>query len=211
MGCNPSVSEGVPVTIGWKYFDEYDVDIDVYESASNKGEDRSSAGGLCPRLDVTRRAKILLNQGYKMLEIVECTLQVLDAQHKRTESVRNRKWDGFHSFLEVTKRRLKKTSTLGYSGGSSSSSKATMLPRIAPAVPVSSPAISSSSRKRSNRRGSLLGTSSDDMRPTRRSSMEEEESSSTSLFPNKNVGPPRRRASLDLGPMKPNADWALTA
>jgi hypothetical protein len=57
MGCNPSVGAGVPVTIGWKYFNEYDVAVETYERASNKLK-ASTAGGLCPKLDVAKRAKM---------------------------------------------------------------------------------------------------------------------------------------------------------
>lgn len=57
MGANPSVSEGVPVTIDWDHFGEYDVDIESYEIAANKAE-VVTAGSRCPRLDVTRRAQL---------------------------------------------------------------------------------------------------------------------------------------------------------
>jgi hypothetical protein len=57
MGCNPSVGEGVPVTIGWKYFNEYDVAVLTYERATNK-LGACTAGRRCPKLDVAKRAKM---------------------------------------------------------------------------------------------------------------------------------------------------------
>lgn len=115
-----------------------------------------------------------------MLEIVECTMEVLDAQQKRSDSIRNRKWDGLHNFLEVTKRRLKKTGTLGY--GKSTS---TLAAPAAPAAPSNSPR----APRMRTRRGSLVVASTN---------LPKDEA-------------PRRRTSLDLGPLQPNADWALTA
>ena len=43
-----------------------------------------------------------------MKDIVECTLEMLEIKQRRSESVRNRKWDGFNSFMEVTKRAVKR-------------------------------------------------------------------------------------------------------
>jgi hypothetical protein len=45
-----------------------------------------------------------------MIDIVECTMEVLDVQERRADSVRNRKWDGFHKLVEITKRKFKKPS-----------------------------------------------------------------------------------------------------
>lgn len=190
MGCNPSVGEGVPVTIGWKYFNEYDVAVNAYERASNKLRARTCTAsasattrGPCPKLDGVTRAKILLGQGYSMIDIVKCTMEVLDLQQKRSDSVRNRKWDGFHSFMEVTKRRLKKTGSLGYTS--------TNLAR--PKAPASSPPPPNRIRAR---RGSLPeNTSNSDL-------------GSKVL---QREGGTRRRPSLDLVPLIPNANWALTA
>jgi hypothetical protein len=55
MGCNPSVGQGVPVTIGWNYFNEYDVAVETYERSTNK-LGTCTAGGHCPKLDVAKRA-----------------------------------------------------------------------------------------------------------------------------------------------------------
>jgi hypothetical protein len=134
----------------------------------------------------------LLSQGYTMLDIVKCTMKVLDLKQKRSESVRNRKWDGFHSFMEVTKRRLKKTGSLGYT------SMTPARPR-APAAPVSSP-------RTTARRGSLFGNT-----PNLDLGSKVLQRDSGGALLRKKQGGSRRRFSLDLGHSSPNADWALTA
>jgi hypothetical protein len=112
-----------------------------------------------------------------MVDIVKCTMEVLDLQQKRSNSVRNRKWDSFHSFMEVTKRRLKKT-------GSS----------ISPARPRAHFAPASPPPRMRARRGSLV-----------------ENTSNSDLGSRVLKGGSRRRASLDIGPLTPNSDFALTA
>ncbi|KAL3926218.1 MAG: hypothetical protein SGBAC_013562 [Bacillariaceae sp.] len=108
MGSNPSVSEGVPVTLDWDYFNVYDLEVDSYEIAANKAFTCTTGSRRCPRLDVSERAQMLLRQGYSMKDIVECTLEVLELKEGRSDSIRNRKWDGFNSFVEGTKRAVKR-------------------------------------------------------------------------------------------------------
>jgi hypothetical protein len=143
-----------------------------------------------------------------MLDIVECTMEVLDLQQKRSDSVRNRKWDGFHSFMEVTKRRLKKTGSLGYT------SIIPARPR-APAAPASSPlpAYASSPlppRMRDRRRSLVENTSTSSSSSDSDLGSKILQTDSGALLGQKEGGL-RRRASLDHDLLTPNANWALTA
>jgi hypothetical protein len=107
---NPSVSAGVPIGMGFWYWDresEYSMQVSIYENYLRKPSSR----GRCPKLDVTRRAQILLGAGYCIDEIVDTVLEVLETKKKRASSTRDRKWEmtGFYKVLEETARKLSKS------------------------------------------------------------------------------------------------------
>jgi hypothetical protein len=55
LGDNPSVSAGVPVTLGWDYTDEYDFEVENYERIFKSC---NREGSYCPKLSVSRRAQM---------------------------------------------------------------------------------------------------------------------------------------------------------
>jgi len=204
MGGNPSVSEGVPVTLDWEFFNEYDVEVDTYEIAANKEFTYTAGSRRCPKLDVAERAQMLLRQGYSMRDIVECTLEVLDIKEKRSDSVRSRKWDGFNSFVEVTKRAMMKKRK-------SSSRKLLQLSLQAPP-----PAAPSSRQRRSE-----MPTPPTMRRPSRRRSLEltpnlNKNNNVNSSSPQQDVfkvrnKAPRRRSTLMVDDTMMNRTFAMSA
>ena len=57
LGDNPSVSAGVPVTLGWDIQNEYGFEVETYEKIC-PGRSTRLGNKMCPRLDVTRRAQM---------------------------------------------------------------------------------------------------------------------------------------------------------
>lgn len=155
----------------------------------------------------------LLDSGYSMVDIVECTMEVLAIQRRRADSIRNRKWDGLNKFLELTKRKFTKrpspprrrSSIVGTLSVPQSSSTTTT---TAKRTSISSPPV----RKPPRRRGSLTGTfvstpsSADKVRP-----QDLGERVLENQGRKRRTGRARRRASLDFVPLQPNFSCAMTA
>jgi len=164
MGDNPSCLAGVPITLGWKHTHEYDYDLDEYEQAYTFRRSKN----FCPKLDVQRRAQILLGSGYSMVEIVERTMEVLEAQRNRSDSIKNRKWDGFSHFLEITRRKFKKSSSGRSSLKVAASNAKSEQPGSSPSPMEATSETESAAPRRMFRRGSLSDSFSSDKQPPRR-------------------------------------------
>jgi hypothetical protein len=110
LGDNPAVSDGAPISIGWKAHDHEIVNVDCYEAtrASTKNKKKSKP----PRLAVHHRAKILLKSGYSVGQLADMTQQVQEVQRQRAESSENQKWDRLNEFAESSGKIFKRLSRL---------------------------------------------------------------------------------------------------
>ena len=127
LGDNPSVSDGAPITIHWKYHTREVLDISNFESkdptscrirrkdgflavptnkakssssSNNSGSGRKSSKEL--RIDVQDRAALLLKNGYSLTDIGRKVQEVQEIQKERERSAANAKWDGFNAALETS-------------------------------------------------------------------------------------------------------------
>jgi hypothetical protein len=83
LGDNPSVSEGAPLSLGWKPQQSYTRNLDLYEYT--RGERKAKV----QRRTVQDRAKILLCSGYDIEEIARTTLMVEEIKKMRADSLKS--------------------------------------------------------------------------------------------------------------------------
>ena len=79
IGDNPSVSRGIPISLGWEYDKEHSHDINKFED-DRCGERRQSGDLKLPSL---QRVQLLKTMGYSRGEIKEQTKEVQKAKDKR--------------------------------------------------------------------------------------------------------------------------------
>mmetsp|Transcript_1638 Transcript_1638/g.3467 ORF Transcript_1638/g.3467 Transcript_1638/m.3467 type:complete len:151 (-) Transcript_1638:1611-2063(-) len=140
----------------------------------------------------------LLKQGYSMTEIVQCTLEVLEIQERRSDSVRNRKWDGLNNFMEVTKRAMKrKKSSRRLQREQQLVLGPPARPRSNDDMPLTTPRM-----RRPNRRRSLELTS------TTATSEQQDQPNEMQKIRTK---APRRRSTLMVDESMMNRTWAMSA
>lgn len=113
LGDNPAVSEGAPITIGWKSHNHEIVDVDCYEATRPRPKSMSDL-----KLPVQDRAAILLQNGYSIKDLAKITQQVQEVQRQRAQSSENQKWDRFNQFAESSGKIFRRLTRLN--GGSSS-------------------------------------------------------------------------------------------
>ena len=111
LGDNPAVSDGAPITIGWKAHDHEVLDVDCFESL------RKPKGGDL-KLQVHDRAAILLARGYSIDQLAKCTQEVQKIQMKRSESAQNQKWDRLNLMAESTGKVFRRLTGLNRSSNS---------------------------------------------------------------------------------------------
>jgi hypothetical protein len=85
LGDNPAVSDGVPLTLGWKVLRLTKFDIDTHEIRKAGRKTR----GL--RIPADLRAFILLQEGHSINEFVTTTIEINEIKQARKESAKN--WD----------------------------------------------------------------------------------------------------------------------
>ena len=124
-----------------------------------------------------------------MRDIVECTLEVLQIKEGRSESVRNRKWDGLNNFMEVTKRAMKRKK-----------SQRKFNQQLTLEAPPSSSFMATPPTRRPSRRRSL------EMAPS--SSQEQQMEPIVEKIRGK---APRRRSTLMVDESMMNPTWATSA
>eukprot|EP00531_Pseudo-nitzschia_arenysensis_P013467 CAMPEP_0116134918 /NCGR_PEP_ID=MMETSP0329-20121206/10913_1 /TAXON_ID=697910 /ORGANISM="Pseudo-nitzschia arenysensis, Strain B593" /LENGTH=181 /DNA_ID=CAMNT_0003629683 /DNA_START=173 /DNA_END=718 /DNA_ORIENTATION=- len=90
LGDNPAVSEGVPLTIGWKPQSSYSMDIDLFESMRCSVRRRGRKQLLISSM---RRVQSLVEAGYSLEKIGETIVQVDTAKHLRFESATESGWN----------------------------------------------------------------------------------------------------------------------
>jgi hypothetical protein len=83
LGDNPSVSEGAPLTIGWKPQQSYTRNLELYEYTRKERKSK------VPRRSVQDRAQILLCGGYGLEEIARATLMVEEVKKMRADSLKS--------------------------------------------------------------------------------------------------------------------------
>lgn len=84
LGNNPAVSIGVPITIDWKFQNEYIWEIDIYECARRPL--RRSRRRLV--ISPMKRVIILLTVGYAIEEIADAIYTADQAKAQRIDSIR---------------------------------------------------------------------------------------------------------------------------
>lgn len=89
LGDNPAVSEGVPLTIGWKPINSYSIDIDLFESMRCPIRRRGRKQLLISSM---RRVQSLVEAGYSLEKIGETIVNVDKARHLRFESATESGW-----------------------------------------------------------------------------------------------------------------------
>lgn len=83
LGDNPAVGYGPPVTIGWKFHDEYSVAVSFYEHSRRKLRRTRRT-----KLSSAKRTKILLEAGYTLEEIGDAIWMANEIKAQRTDSFR---------------------------------------------------------------------------------------------------------------------------
>jgi hypothetical protein len=102
LGEHPA-SDGAPITIGWEPESTRKVHIDLYELSR---DDPKTVHEL--RLSVTERAKMLLDAGYDIEDIVNASEQAQAILKQRNDSSRNQKWEVLQEAREKASRTIKK-------------------------------------------------------------------------------------------------------
>lgn len=89
LGDNPAVSEGVPLTIPWKYHSSYSMDIDLFERIRSPARRR---GRKQLMISSMRRVQGLVDAGYSLEEIGETIVKVDRVKNLRLESATESGW-----------------------------------------------------------------------------------------------------------------------
>jgi hypothetical protein len=134
LGDNPSVSEGVPITIHWEHHHREVVPVDVFESkdrTSCRVRTTSNVTALIMgmtkkenklRISLRDRAVILLASGYSLIDLGNATYSVQEIQQERLKSAQTMKWtDNINAVLEGSGKAFKRVIRLelGGAGGPS--------------------------------------------------------------------------------------------
>jgi hypothetical protein len=102
---NPATSSGPPVGLGWEYYPEDTIilDIDTYESYQC-GARRSK-----PQLVIPSevRYEMLLDEGYSSKEIAKVVRETRKIQERRNISFHHKKYDSIAERVETLKRGVK--------------------------------------------------------------------------------------------------------
>lgn len=85
LGDNPAVSDGIPLTLGWKVLRLTKFDIDVHEIRKAGRETRNL------RIPADLRASILLQEGHSISELMTTAIKINGIKQARKESAKN--WD----------------------------------------------------------------------------------------------------------------------
>ncbi|CAB9506312.1 expressed unknown protein [Seminavis robusta] len=101
LGDNPGLSEGAPLTIGWKPTNRTVEDFHVYEYAKKGRKRRRGKKLMIPAVE---REVLLLSLGFKMQDILKASELGEKARKERLKSFHNSKtWDRFSGVLETAK------------------------------------------------------------------------------------------------------------
>jgi len=112
LGDNPSVSCGVPVTIGWKADSINTVSVDQFEQVKQEQLPSRSKSQMC--LPRSYREDLCCSAGASRSEVLRETLMVKRAQEQRYKSAKEGQWKRkLASSFKITTRRPygKKTTT----------------------------------------------------------------------------------------------------
>ncbi|GKY92102.1 hypothetical protein MPSEU_000181600 [Mayamaea pseudoterrestris] len=103
IGHNPSVSQGVPITLSNEALHFERVPLESYEQA--RGPRRTTR-----QLVISKnlRMEILIREGYTIEEIEQATKECFRKRTDRKKSNSNKNWDGVTEKLEKTKRKFSK-------------------------------------------------------------------------------------------------------
>jgi len=92
LGDNPGVSEGAPLTIGWKHENKNVVAVDYYEFLRSSRPRRKRKELVIPS---AARDTFLLGMGYKLDDIVSAAEETKKIRKSRQASMKGSSWDRF--------------------------------------------------------------------------------------------------------------------
>ncbi|KAL7461332.1 hypothetical protein ACHAXS_001751 [Conticribra weissflogii] len=103
-GDNPCVSQGVPLSIGWGYYQHDSIDLDDYEHG--KGPARDQVEMMVP--SAVRRAMLRQEFGVSIKEMNEAMKRVNIAKRQRRHTVATEHLEGWAEVLQSAKRKFKR-------------------------------------------------------------------------------------------------------
>jgi len=118
LGDNPAVSDGAPITIGWKAHEKEVIDVDCFEATRPKAERKASS----LKLPVQDRAAILLDNGYSVKQLAKMIQQVEEIQHQRALSFEFSKWDRITALKESSGKIFRRLTRINSSSAMSTTS-----------------------------------------------------------------------------------------
>lgn len=129
-GDNPAVSQGVPITIGWKAHDHEIVDLECFEATkkpkkNNNNSNKRFSSGNHMKVPVQDRAAILLRNGYSIDQLAQITQDMETIQRQRAESSQGTKWEKLAETSGKLLGRLKRLPLVTSSSSLSSSKNGT--------------------------------------------------------------------------------------
>jgi len=96
LGDNPAVTIGAPVSIGWKYQNEYTTKVNFFEYTRSHIR-RTSKRKLV--ISSKKRVKYLLSIGYTLEDIGDAITKANEVKSQRTDSLKASGWNGPLDFL----------------------------------------------------------------------------------------------------------------
>lgn len=103
-GDNPCVSQGVPLSIGWGYYQHDSIDLDDYENG--KGPARDKVEMMVP--SAVRRAMLRQEFGVSIKEMNEAMKQANITKRQRRHTVATEHLEGWSEVLQSAKRKFKR-------------------------------------------------------------------------------------------------------
>lgn len=127
VGDNPSVSSGPPLTIGWNYFNEVTIPLDIYEDS--KPSPRNGREMIVPRM---RREQIFRDAGFTYNQLIKLTKPVNIARIQRHKTYASL---GLSPWIEVYEKATRKARNVISLGKKKRKEKAFLKPWIEQSVP----------------------------------------------------------------------------
>src|SRR6056300_1734340 len=100
LGDNPGVSEGVPLSIGWKHNSKNVVGVDYYEFLRQNRPRRRRKELVIPS---AARDTFLLGMGYKLDQLVKAAEETKKIRKSRQASMKGTTWEKFRSVFDKKK------------------------------------------------------------------------------------------------------------
>jgi hypothetical protein len=104
LGSNPAVTCGAPIELGWKHVNETILTVDVFDQI-RLGQRRRRKQLLLP---VDIRARLLLDAGHSLYEIIDATMEAQTTKRLRYESAQMKNWERLEQAVEATGKTIRK-------------------------------------------------------------------------------------------------------